>query len=374
MPEQYNNQGALIDTRPEEKKLRDYTIKEAVASVAVVNWQEKPESSWRKFPDQNQDGSGSCVAQTTRKLAGILLWLKDGIFLALSATSIYQPRSTKPSSGMIGVEAFDIWKNQGISLEALIPSQNMNDAQMDAVKVPDYAKKVGEVFKIGGHLGIDNGDFETVASVIQQTGKGIMSWFYFTPEEWSRQIPVIIDKNLDCYAPSTARHSVADVEFTLVNGKKYIIIEDSAHFGGLTRRLISEEFFKARNFFNRYPMNFAFDDKTAPVVPEVIPAPKPLHTFVFPLEFIPNDPITGKVVDPLKDSRQKVDVVALQEILKYEGLFPTNVASTGYYGSMTAKAVLAFQRKYRVASEAELTKLKGEYVGEKTRAKLNELY
>lgn len=41
--------GALIDTRTEEQKQKDYNIKEIVASVAVVDWKEKPESEWRKL-------------------------------------------------------------------------------------------------------------------------------------------------------------------------------------------------------------------------------------------------------------------------------------------------------------------------------------
>ena len=68
------------------------------------------------------------------------------------------------------------------------------------------------------------------------------------------------------------------------------------------------------------------------------------------------------------------EIVALQDILRYEGVYPNNIASTGYYGAITAKAVLAWQRKYKVASETELVSLQGRRVGKKTIAKLNELY
>lgn len=259
---------------------------------------------------------------------------------------------------MMGVEAFDIWKNNGITLEQLAGSELMNDAQMDAEVIEAYKHAVGAVFKIGGHVGVTNGDFETVASVIQTTGKAVMVWFFFTGAEWSPQIPVIQDTNLTIQ--SGLRHSVAAVDFALVNGKKYLIIEDSAHFGGITRRLISEEFFKARNWFIRYPMSFVFQDQSAPL-PDPQPAPvnpKPHHVFTTPFEF----------------GSTSADVKALQDILKYEGFFPINTASTGYYGAITAGGVLKWQIKHNVAPLTELNSLQGRRAGSKTIAKLNELY
>jgi len=66
--------------------------------------------------------------------------------------------------------------------------------------------------------------------------------------------------------------------------------------------------------------------------------------------------------------------LALQNILKYEGRFPSNVASTGYYGSITAKAVYAFQVAHKVAPLSELDSLRGRRVGDKTIKALNETY
>lgn len=364
---QFQN-GAAIDTRTDEQKLKDINYVELFATAQPVNWVEKPEAQWRKFPDQDQNGSGSCVAQTIKKLAGVLLWLKEGVFVRFSATHIYQRRSNKPSSGMMGVEAFDFWK-QGITLDDLFKSEQMTDAQMDALKIEKYEEDVGKVFAIGGHVGLNNGDFEMVASTIQATGKAIMVWFFFTGSEWSPLIPVVQDQNLTI--STGLRHSVAAVDFFLVNGKKYILIEDSAHFGGITRRLISEEFFKARNWFVRYPMNFQFQDQTQPQPAPV--DPKPHYSFKKVLEFIPLNS-KGYISNIPKHEAQKADVVALQDILRYEGTFPKNVSSTGYYGATTARAVLAFQRKYSVASAAELNSLQGRRVGEKTLAKLNQLY
>jgi hypothetical protein len=66
---------------------------------------------------------------------------------------------------------------------------------------------------------------------------------------------------------------------------------------------------------------------------------------------------------------QSADVFALQELLAYDNCF--NLAPTGYYGSVTAQAVLKFQIKYRLASIAALEELGGDTVGPATRNKLN---
>ena len=342
---QFQN-GALADNRPERDKIKDFFFNEIVSSAAPVEWVEKKESEWRKFPDQDQNGSGSCVMQTIRKLAGVLLYLKEKTYVSFSG-AFYQLRSNKPNGGMIGVEAFDIWKENGLPLEQLVPSEKMTDAQMDAIHIEQYEKDLAKVFAIDGHIGIANGDFETVASVIQTTGKAVMAWFYFTAEEWSQLIPEI--KTPGLALNEALRHSVAVVDYFLVDGKKYLLIEDSAHFGGFTRHLISEEFFRARNWFLRYPMSFQFDC-------EIIDKPK--HKFTSILKF-------GETGE---------DIKALQDILKYEGLFPLNTDSTGYYGAITAKAVLDFQIKYNVADPLELNQLVGRQAGKKTIAKLNELY
>jgi hypothetical protein len=344
------NSGCLIDNRPESEKIKDFHFKEFVASAAPVEWKEKPESEWRKFPDLNQGISNSCVMATIDKLGLVMLWLKEKTFVLFSR-AFYQMRSNKPSGGMIGVEAFEIWRKNGLPLEQLVPSEKMSDAELDAIQIEQYEKYIAKVFAISGHVGLDNGDFETLASVIQVTGKAVMAWFYFTTEEWSKYIPTVSGK---INFGTALRHSVAVVDFFLVGGKKYLLIEDSAWFGGLTRRLISEEFFRERNWFIRYPTNFKFQDQT--IIPESI---KPVYKFKNIVRYgMENNP----------------DVRALQDILKYEGFFPIERDSTGNYFAMTTAGVLKFQLKYNVATPDELHQLQGRQAGPKTLAKLNELY
>ena len=339
--------GALLDTRTSEEKLSDYTQRELVASVAAPVFPVKTKSEVRSFPVFNQGSSNSCVANTAAKLLGIMLWLKNGEFVRFSATHIYQRRANKPYPGMNGIDAFTIAR-EGVTLEQLVKSEQLTDQQMDEAKIEQYKKDVASVFKLGNYLQIDARDFNAVASTIEQTGKGVMVWFYFNSSEWSREFPQVQDSLLSLTHPSTLRHSVTAVDTATINGEQVLVIEDSAHFGGLSRRFINRAFFEARNYFAAYPINFKFDEQTS----------KPVYRF-------------GQT---LTLGMQNEDVKALQDVLKYELLFPSNTASSGYYGSVTAKAVLAFQRKYAVASESELTQLAGGTVGSKTIAKLNELY
>ena len=364
--------GALIDVRPEEEKENDYYFSEIVAAANPVNWVEKPQSTWRKFPIFNQDGSGSCVAQTLAKLLGILYWLKNQLYVHFSATHIYQRRSNKPSGGMAGVDAFNIAR-KGVTLEELVPSQDMNDGQMDGAEIPQYKQDVGSVFKIGNYVSLPIKDIDTIASVIQTTNKAVMVWFYFKSDEWS-DVPTVKYPDLNLYAGDTSRHSVTAVDFTLYQGKKALIIEDSwGQFFGLNgQRVITEDFFRVRNWFAAYPINFAFDDQTQPQ-PQPVPV-KPKYAFTKPLVFILWDNAKNQPANVALHENQKADVVALQNILKYEGHFPSNVTSTGYYGSITAKAVYAFQIAHKVAPLSELDSLRGRRVGEKTIKALNEIY
>lgn len=332
--EELGNPGALLDIRSEEEKAKDYKFGEIVSAVEPVTWIEKSQSEWRKFPIFNQDGSGSCVAQTLRKLYGVYLWLNTGVWVDISGSHIYQRRSNRPAGGMGGTDVFTIGQ-KGTTLNAFAPSDNMSDSQMDAVKVIPFMEKIGETFKLGSYIVVSPTDIDTVASIIQRTGKAVMVWFYFKNDEWTNT-PTIKYPNLELNASSTARHSVAAVDFALVNGKKCLIIDDSwgLAYAMNGQRVITEEFFNARNFFAAHFMNFAFE----------------------------NAPTSDK---PHYDG---VTIISLQKCLRYEGFFPTNVDYIESLGPVTKAAINKFQIKYGLSATGTGT------VGPKTKAKLLELY
>jgi hypothetical protein len=354
----------------EEQKKGNYAFAEIVASANPVQWHEKKQPSglnfiyndktWRKFPVRNQDGSGTCVAQTFAKLMGILAYLKWGIFIVFSAGHIYIRRVNKTWGNGEGMVADDVYKigQQGVTLEEFMPSQNMSEQQINALYENDLHKQVN--LKIGNYIFLPVGDIEAIASVIQTTKKGVMTWYRFWNKEWNA-VPVVISAN----PPS--HHSVAGVDHTLYDKEKSLVIDESwgNTYGFEGQRVIKESWHKERNTHASYPMDFQFNSDTVPQPDK--------ETFNKDLEFIALDSNTQQVLASLvgKHEAQKSDVIRLQDILKKEGLFPTNISSTGLFHNLTKKAVQAFQVKYLIAGPNDAGYGR---VGPKTRAKLNALY
>lgn len=341
--------GALDDLRTRKERELDYQFDEIVASADEVKWVEKTPDQWRKFPISDQDGSGSCVAQSASKMLGVLQFLRDGAYVPLSATDIYQRRANKnigDGQGMGSNDVFTILRTHGATLEALMPSENMTDAQMDAIKRKPYYDKVADIFKLDNYVQYrPRLDFDKVASTIQKTNKALMVWFRFDQNEWGK-VPTIKTSNPKLH------HSVTAVDVGIYKGQEGIIIDDSWGIdrGFAGQRFITREFFENRNTFSAYPLRFV-GDGALPV--------KPKHQWSRVLRY---------------GARADQDVQKLQDVLKFEGLFPANVDSTGTYLEVTRKAVLAFQTKYQVATRSELVDVNGKIVGAKTLAVLNSLY
>jgi hypothetical protein len=335
--------GAIPDYRPQAEREKDFKFEEIVASADPVNWREKSPGEWRSFSVRDQDGSGSCVMQSIAKLCEVLYAQKTHTNVPFSA-GYYKHRSNFPAEGMWGTDAFEIWRKRGIPLEQLAPSQKLNESQLNTLFVSKEAEDTAHVFKIDNYVQFKPGeDFETIASTIQKTGKGVMVWFRFAYNEWT-DIPTIKTSTPNLH------HSVVAVDYTLYHGKKYLVIEDSwGNFNSWKgKRLISEDFFKARNTFGAYPISFKLLEGTD----------KPQFTFTKVLEY----------------GMRNNDVLKLQECLRHDGTFPANTDVTGNYFGVTAKAVYDFQVKHNVAPRSELDALGGKRVGQKTLEKLNQLY
>jgi hypothetical protein len=76
----------------------------------------------------------------------------------------------------------------------------------------------------------------------------------------------------------------------------------------------------------------------------------------------------------LRFGSQSSQVTLLQRMLAQNPLIYPEKKITGYYGSLTTKAVQNFQRKYGIVSSGTPSSTGFGTVGPKTRAKLNELY
>lgn len=358
--------GVEIDNRTPEQKERDYQAEEVV-TFAPVNWQFKKEEDWRKFPIRDQDGSLSCVAQATAKILGIENYIEEGVFIEFSAGDIYRPRANAPQGGMWGPNAGEIVTKQGATTEERSPSQRMGESVINRPFTPTQEDlNIRKKYRAGGYAQLPL-NIDAVASAIQNQKKGVLLYFYFNYDEWTDVPQLIYDYKTPVDAP--CRHGVAGTDTTvhalnlnrynatpviLPNGEKAIIIDDSwGNFYGLDgQRIITETFFKKRCYFAMILLDLKNQDLQDQIE-------KPKHKFTRALSF---------------NMRNDNDVKKLQEILRYEGLFPANVSLTGNYLEITRKAVLAWQVRHSVASPEELRSVNGKRVGPKTIASLNAKY
>jgi len=324
--------GVLGDPREDTRVQNGYSIDEVLAAAAPVNWVKKGISEVVQYPVWNQNQTSACVAFSKAKQISIKVFELTGVWIDFSPASIYQLRPNAPGGGMFIPDANDIVNKRGVTLEALMKSQNLTEAQINLVKrtkVADlFANAIAEAVVRYLYVPVD---IDRIAQTIESK-KAVSLLIFGNYDEYSRMVPVVLNPNL-ALQDAPIVHEVVGVDYFLDgNGVKRIYINDSAHFGGLSVREYTEDFLLKRCILADALDVFTFDSESEPTKP----------TFI------------------------DKNVVSLQNCLKYEGLFPTNVASSGFYGEITKKAVRGFQAKYGLV----VTGL----ISAETRVKLHALY
>ena len=338
--------GVIPDPRPTEEKRLDYKAEE-IFEFAPFEWREKLESEWRKYPIFDQDFSSSCLANAIAKALGIENVLEEGKFIFFSPRDIYTRRKNYPGRGMWFQDGCDIGYRHGATLETLMPSMGKGEEEMN--KFDDRKSIDIQIALVGkaGNYFTKNPNIEEIASIIEPTGKAVVIGVKFGPNEWSRDVPIILGQNTPYH------HAITGTNATLHKGQKALIIEDSwgPNTGIEGRRILTEDWF----LNNRVTWSGYFGELKNTWRDTELVVPKPKYNFQKDLRY----------------GMFEYDVERLQEILKYEELFPQNGMTTGYYGPITAKGVYEYQIKYKVAPIAEIEELKGMIVGPKTREDLN---
>lgn len=343
------NKGLLPDSRSKEEKAKDYLHEEVSTKSGVkVVWKEKWWDDFRKFPRRDQHSSMSCVAQSTAKALGVENYLEEGKFLEFSALDIYDRRSNKPGEGMIGNDALQIATKYGATLESLLKSQGLNEAQMNQLVFrTNEMVDIAEKYRAGGYVKFDEINIDKIAEVIEK-GKAVILFMKFTYEEWQK-IP-------KATAPITnIRHAVTAVDYTLYSGKKALVIEDSAFYRNSKegQRIITEDFLKKRCYYAGYLLDLKNEDRNIQLD--------------IPRGTIDRDLVYGEKSEYVK---------FWQDILKYEGFLNKNVDSTGWYHNLTAKATYEFQNAHVIGDLMDRVQLQGKNsrVGPATRKYVNEKY
>lgn len=299
----FNFTGALVaeDEAP-------IVFSDVVAKANVVDWKK---TTYRSFPAFNQNRTNECGAFSGKKHLGICYAQKYKNFIEFSEEDIYQRRITK----VAGMYLPDIMRimQEGVTLKALTNVDNITDADADNAVIDKWKRDVGKLFAINQPIYIPAGDFDTIASVIQTTGKSVIGMMYFTYDEWARSVPKYLYPSLEWTSSSTLRHFINFVDYATIDGQQVLVVEDSAWFGGLSTRFVTREFLKARNvpvpMANAYMMNFKFDTSA-----------------------------TGGT-QPRFDGT----IISLQKCLQSLGMFPSNVSYFEGIGNVTKGALAKFQ-------------------------------
>lgn len=373
--------GARDDERDDLLKTLDFHDVEVPLAGAGGDFKTIKQASDLPFYELRDQGwSSTCMNQAYAKVRGIVTKQKTGRYVSLSGGFAYRRKHTA-GEGMALWDIMDLGKNHGLPFELIDPSQKMTESQIIDAEEISYADDVAKLFTDPNekYVYLTN-DFDRVANVINQ-GYPVLIMLYAQRSEYEI-VPKLVFPDLK-RSDAAIRHGVCGHSTGRYNDNDVIVIDDS--WGILTspansalerelkergQRLITREFFNARVYGVAYirELNFNFDGAPVVVPPDVL---KPRYVFSKKLHFLPVEQYGSAA-----DEAQRSDVIALQNILKYEGIFDTTVQSSGYYGAITARAVVAYQRKHEIASKEEIDMITGpnSVVGPKTIAHLNSKY
>lgn len=345
----------VADLGTEKQKKDLYPSKELVASPSSVSLSPTNPDRWKIWPKRNQDGQSSCVYHARGKAGGILHEIKRGEFVELTAAD-YENRSNKPAEGSFPVESFDMWRNNGIGLEVLEPSNNLSAEELRAHKQTTFEKNVAQLSLLDAYYAIPAFNFDMIVSTLHATQKPIPLGFFATYEEWNKDTPVIRDPGLSLQNAAVRHEVCATPNFGIFEGQEGFTIEDSwgdAGIAGTGVRWISRSFCNARNY-----------------IPGLVP------TSFKDFEDIGVEPSKpkSKLRRDLEREDTGDDVHRLQMVLKYEGFFPANHSGSTYFGPITERAVKMYQEAYDIVNEGTPQTTGYGRVGPQTRAHINNRY
>jgi len=261
----------------------------------------------------------------------------------------YRLRSNYPSEGMNGDDAGKIATNYGSCKYETAPTppteiqaNNLTITQTMALEAKQFASKNWVIIRQCNNIDLLSG--------VAAQGKAVPIMIYATYSEWAQEYPKVVDKVKASTAP--IRHEVCILPHSgfIENGKKYVTIQDSAWFGDINIRYLSEDFIKNRVFYAKYFLNL---QNPQPAMGE-----KPHHVFMKTMQW-------GDKND---------EVLWLQKCLIWESLLSPD-CGTGFFGGLTYQAVCKFQMKYAndILKPAGFTQPTG-IAAFFTLSKLNELY
>lgn len=296
--------GALPDTRPEKEQEKDYLVEE-ILTGAPVPFQNKMVEKLT-VTVYSQEYTSSCVPHA------FLTQLEyEGIGNKRSQLRAYRKRSNYPSEGSNGVDMYNQIRDGQSPLAEAAVTKGMRESAANALPYVSGQKTLPDfnyfIFK----------DYKKIPGAVAE-GRAVTIFIYATTKEWSAEYVTVQEEDLN---PSTAivRHAIVLIpkgDF-MKDGTEWLSVHDSAPFGKRHLRYISNDFLMKRCYF-------AAEVMKKQIVPPPVEASTPTQVCAF-----------GERGD---------NVRALQKYLAKNGYLEAQYI-TGFYGALTARAVLWYQLK-----------------------------
>lgn len=346
------NTGYLEDKRSDKEKGKDF-LHEELNFGGGAEWltRAKALKSAKKYEKFNQLSTSSCVAHAGALALGIDNFLEGEGYIKLAPAFIYRNRVNFRGAGMYAYDLGEIGSNKGSCKYQLLPTPKTEN-EINALSINKEMEEDALIWRSENYVFLNNPTVTQLKNISNGMGKAIPISIFSTRDEWAREYPEVIEKNLEL-GNAYIRHMIAVLPNSAYEyrGKKYVIIQDSAWFGGLNIRHLSEDFIKERVRHGLYFIN--------------LPNPRPNKEKSISFRF--------NFYRHLQVGDRGEDVKKLQRALKDLGFF-SYPELTGYFGGITRKAVIDFQEYYanEVLKFFGLAKGTG-YVGRTTIAKLHKL-
>ncbi len=328
---------------PDRVDNRDYNYSEIGFGTAPFDWSTgfDIEIKVGKLPVKDQNGSFSCGGQAWSNYAGVLEAVASGTLEERSAKFFYS-QTYQVGGGSTGRDNADIYVNQGAAREAVLSSyaHGLPPDESFITRSGDITDAVRQDAKSDTSISyaqVEPASIDSNAQAIRDNNGVILLLDGQNNGTWASAFPL---------PPTTTawRHWVYAGKAKMINGKKYIGILNSwgDHIGENGWQYLGEEYFTSGHVLSGWTHVLA-------------PLPSPFaYKFLVDIHYGDNG----------------TEVVALQKVLQTHGFFPSTVPTSGFYGEVTRRAVLALRVKSGVSSATDPL---GKVVGPLTRAALNKL-
>jgi len=314
--------GVCIDNRSDYEKSKDFKHAELASGFTPYVWEERPAKSKYFYP-YNQSSSLSCVAGG----GAIVLEHFDGG--VISRKDIYNRRVNYPRGGMMMYDVCNLVRS-GVCEEKYVPSQELGENKMnERYTITDNIIHSRVTKKVAMTIDITGNSINEIAKVLS-TSPVIAFWYFDEAgKEWWKPYPEVLFNFKSYVDTGVTRHQVAIVDAILIDGKKYLVGQDTAGVGSGAGvdgniRYISEDMVSKR----LYSAQYAIDDENEVIIPNN--GTKPVYNNSVTLQ-------VGSIGDKVK---------MLQSVLIYEGFLKIKTP-TGYFGGMTRNALIQLQNKYK---------------------------